>query len=908
MNGDRPEIFVPDSPVLVAGVQRGAWLDTDGGIEVFPAKALRDLIREAPPPIVVHGRATARRLGLDGLECFDLLELFAFVRPAQPCVPNGRGILRAMGVEPPRDLEGEAIALSKVAGRLLLDLARKRDREAVSILAPMAAAGWAWAPFVAQALAGVEPSPQGIAVWKGLPQISDHAPQPPPGHMPVDPIEARRRLELLLGGSAEARPSQSDYAAAASAAFAPRVNPGEPEIMLAEAGTGVGKTAGYLAPASLWAERNEGAVWVSTYTRNLQQQIDGELDRLFPDPQVKAVQVVLRKGRENYLCLLNLEEAMNGMGGRPLDALALGLVARWTLATRDGDFTGSDFPGWLPELVGRGRITALADRRGECIYGACAHYDRCFIERSVRQARRARIVVANHALVMVQAALGGDDDTLLPRRVVFDEGHHLFDAADSAFSAALSGIEGSELRRWLLGAEGFTRSRARGLKRRVEELTLGIDGAEEALRTTLAAARCLPREGWQERLAEDRPDGPVEDLLALVRRQILARTADGDDSYGRETDLHPALDGMAEAAATAGQALTALRLPLIALRNRLLQRLVDEAEDLDSALRMRLESIGRSLMRRAILPLSGWIEMLKSMTGPTPGEFVDWLATERSEGRDLDVGVRRHWIDPTKPFAMSMSDAVHGMLITSATLRDATDDPLADWLAAEQRTGMPHFAKPAGRAVVPSQFDWPNRTRVFIVTDVRKDDLGQVAAAYRALFLASGGGALGLFTAISRLRAVHQRISGPLEEAGIPLYAQHVDAMETGSLIDMFRAEQDACLLGTDAVRDGVDVPGRSLRLILFDRVPWPRPDILHRARRAAFGGRSYDDRLTRLKLKQAFGRLIRRATDSGVFVLLDPMAPSRLLSAFPEGCPVERVGLAEAVAATRAFLVDQPT
>jgi len=207
------------------------------------------------------------------------------------------------------------------------------------------------------------------------------------------------------------------------------------------------------------------------------------------------------------------------------------------------------------------------------------------------------------------------------------------------------------------------------------------------------------------------------------------------------------------------------------------------------------------------------------------------------------------------------------------------------------------------RARVASPFDYPAQTRVFIVTDVRKDDLGQVAAAYRALFLAAGGGALGLFTAISRLRAVHSRLAPALDDAGLKLLAQHVDPMETASLIDIFRAEEDACLLGTDAVRDGVDVPGRSLRLIVFDRVPWPRPTILHRARRKAFGGKDYDDMLTRLKLKQAFGRLVRRADDVGVFVLLDPMMPSRLLGAFPPDVAVARVGLAEAVAGTRAFL-----
>ncbi len=108
---------------------------------------------------------------------------------------------------------------------------------------------------------------------------------------------------------------------------------------------------------------------------------------------------------------------------------------------------------------------------------------------------------------------------------------------------------------------------------------------------------------------------------------------------------------------------------------------------------------------------------------------------------------------------------------------------------------------------------------------------------------------------------------------------------------------------GRPGGRDGVDVPGRSLRLIVFDRVPWPRPDILHRARRNAFGGRRYDDMLTRLRLKQAFGRLVRRADDCGVFVLLDPMMPSRLAGAFPDAVELQRVGLAEAVGIVGDFL-----
>ncbi|MBT6985525.1 MAG: ATP-dependent DNA helicase, partial [Rhodospirillaceae bacterium] len=139
-------------------------------------------------------------------------------------------------------------------------------------------------------------------------------------------------------------------------------------------------------------------------------------------------------------------------------------------------------------------------------------------------------------------------------------------------------------------------------------------------------------------------------------------------------------------------------------------------------------------------------------------------------------------------------------------------------------------------------------------------------------------------------------------ESGIPLLAQHVDAMDTGTLVDIFRAEENTCLLGTDAVRDGVDVPGRSLRLIVFDRVPWPRPDILHRARKQNFG-KGYDDMIARLRLKQAYGRLLRRAEDKGVFVMLDGMLPTRLTTAFPDGVEIQRLGLAEAIEQTREFL-----
>jgi ATP-dependent DNA helicase DinG len=897
-------------PVLWPAPKLCVWISGDGEVEELSheAAAIRALWT---PPLVCHARAATKRLGCDRFAAYDLLELFAFARPAQFCLPTPRGLARAFELAVPDNHIGEAMLLPRVAELLLDEIVENRDdRNAEPIARVMNDCGWPWAPLVLQAL-DVELTPSaggpirvsGLDVWRRLGDWSEHAPEPPAGNEPVGTEEARARLAALLGSSAEGRPSQADYASAVTAAFQPRENQDEPHVVLAEAGTGVGKTLGYIAPASIWAEKNGSAVWFSTYTRNLQHQIDAELDRLHPEPVRKSRKVVIRKGRENYLCLLNLEEATRTLAMMPQYGTALGLMARWAAATRDGDMMGGDFPAWLTDLLGRGRTLGLADRRGECIYSACSHYHKCYIEKSVRLARRADVVIANHALVMIQAALGGIDDSHLPTRYVFDEGHHIFDAADGAFSANLSAAETAELRRWLTGAEGRRSGRARGLKLRIEDLIANDPEALEALEQLLHGTRVLPSDGWLNRLADQQPHGPTEIFLDRVRQQVCARSEQTGGPYSMETDAKPPVDGLLDAAATLDTALATMLKPMLTLRQRLTATLEDEAQTLESSTRQRMEAVARSLSRRGEVMIGAWRGMLKALREATPVEFVDWFEVERMDGRDVDIGMRRHWLDPTIPLHQTVIRPAHGVVMTSATLRDSSGDAEHDWQAAEQRTGAIHLPTPPIRATVTSPFDYGQQTRVFIITDVRKDDLDQVAAAYRELFLASGGGALGLFTAIQRLRGVHGRIAAAIDEAGLALYAQHVDGLDLATLIDIFRAEEDACLLGTDAVRDGVDVPGRSLRLIAFDRVPWPRPNILYRARRTAFGGAAYTDMLTRLKLKQAFGRLIRRAGDRGVFTLLDPMMPSRLLGAFPESAPVKRCGLAEAISEIRTFL-----
>jgi ATP-dependent DNA helicase DinG len=908
------------------------WLSADGEIESIAAHVVGSRAAGAFP-LVCHASAAAARLGLESLAARDLLELFAFVRPATFCLPTVRGLCEALDLPAPATPEDELARLPDAARALLdelEDMAALASAEFKDIALVMARGGWPWGKEVLLAL-GIDADPPkkprlgaGLDVWKNLPAWEDPPPATPPGSQPIEPRAARLRLAQLVAAGpnlAEARPTQSDYASAASEAFAPREEEDNPRVVLVEAGTGVGKTLGYIAPASLWAEKNGAPVWIATYTRNLQRQIDGELDRLYRDSAEKRRRVVIRKGRENYLCLLNFQEAVLRTGLAPENAVGLGLLARWALASRDGDMIGGDLPAWLLDLIGRSRITRLADRRGECIYSACEHYRKCFVERTIRRARQADIVIANHALVMVQAAMGGLDDATRPLRYVFDEGHHLFDAADSAFGAHLSGVECSDLRRWILGAEGRRGSRARGLERRVQDLLGENQEAQSALRHLLELARRLPAPNWQTRLADGTVLGPAEEFLALVRRQVRARAAGEDQGFGQECDIRPLNPGLMESADALAGLFEQILIPVRKLRGVLRDKLEAEADKLDSGQRGRIEGVARSLANRCELTLEAWRAMLRGLHRDADPAFVDWFAIERSQNRDIDVGMYRHYLDPTEPFVNSVIKPAHGAVITSATLRDSlglpapandeTQNALADWFAAEARTGTRHLPAPAMRAAMASPFDYPAATRVVIVKDVKRDDAEQVAAAYRELFLAAGGGALGLFTAIGRLRATHQRIAPALEEAGLPLYAQHIGGMDAATLVDIFRAEEQSCLLGTDAVRDGVDVPGRSLRLIVFDRVPWPRPDILHRARKASWkaagaGANAYDDMLARLRLKQAYGRLIRRADDRGMFVMLDSRLPSRLLGAFPPGVGIERVGIAEAIESARRFLRDR--
>ncbi|MDE2435304.1 MAG: ATP-dependent DNA helicase [Sphingomonadales bacterium] len=872
----------------------GCWLRDGGGTTRGVAKGDAIVAAADTPLLLLNAPLVATRLGYPDLSGLDLLELFAFVHPARFVVPTPKGLAHALDL--PEPASDDAVpALLQQAAEILLSRCQTPDwaeREgAWTALQNLTRQRWPWAALLTPRL--TRPDRAERWLFARLPEWDDAPERPQPAQAIIDEAEVASRLATLTGNGAEERPAQRAYAEEAAHAFFPRRAEGQPHLLLAQAGTGIGKTLGYLAPASVWAEQSGGTVWVSTYTKALQRQLRRESRRAWGDRRADGSRpVVVRKGRENYLCLLNLEDALQGgFSGRA--ATLAQLVARWAAFSQDGDMIGGDLPGWLGTLFRQRGVAALTDRRGECVYAGCPHYRKCFIERAARASAQADLVIANHALVMVNAARGRDA-AQRPTRIVFDEGHHVFEAADSTFAAALTGAETIELRRWVIGPERGSKGRRRGLSARLADVASYDEAGGKAIAAARHAAEALPGDGWLQRLGDNTPSGPIEELLAAVRACVYARDESGgqEAGYGLETEAAQ-LDGdFIERAGAAQAALAELRGPLIRLGVRLEAILSEPPDWLDGAGRARIEGARHSLAWRIDL-LAAWEALLNRLGGPADPEFVDWLAVERAEAREFDVGIHRRWLDPMKPFARTVLEPAHGVMITSATLRDGTDD---GWQGAIGRSGADVLGLTPRLSSFASPFDYATQAEVLIVTDVTKGDLAALAGAYGRLIEASQGGALGLFTAIRRLRAVHGRIADRLARGGLPLYAQHVDPIDTGTLVDIFRDDPRASLLGTDALRDGVDVPGHSLRLVVMEQVPWPKPSILHRARRLAGNGASYDDAIIRARLAQAFGRLIRSREDHGHFVVLSAAFPSRLLSAFPEGTPVTRLTLDEAL------------
>ncbi len=664
-------------------------------------------------------------------------------------------------------------------------------------------------------------------------------------------------------GNFEDRPSQRDMAAYVADLY----NDGG--VALLEAGTGVGKSFAYLVPALVWARENGERTVVSTNTINLQEQLVGKdlpiLARALGSGD-HSPSFALLKGWRNYLCLARLDQARQAGGSLFEDErrAELEALAGWAARTSDGSL--ADLPDEPSAEVWDG-VAAESDL---CTRLKCPHFERCFLFQARRRAAEADVVVVNHHLLASDLAVRIASDNwqeaaVLPpyRRLVLDEAHHLEDVAAMHLGAQVSRL-GVERLLSRLEKNGC------GLLPTLQSVLFGRDDLLSA------ASRELVRQSLVDALAGARRS--ADDVFARLARRLDAEPGAGSAGGPGGPGGPPVLrlrDEFAEDPVWADGLGVALDNLLLAF-----SRLSDGVETiadrlaLDDPSERRAQLLGelRGVVRRLDAAAAGLTAALRPPSGGPAA--VRWL--ERRGRKTPNLSLAAVPLDLAPILKESLFDRVETVVLTSATLAAG-----GEFTYLEERLGLdlpPSRVK--AREIHASPFDFPSQCVFGIPTDLpepRDDESGHDAAVARVLVElahASDGGMFVLFTSHGALRraadAVREAIGGRW-----PLFVQGDGQRDR--LLRRFREAGSGVLLGTDSFWEGVDVPGRALRVLILAKLPFKAPtEPLTAARlerleaRGLNGFTHYLVPNAALKLKQGFGRLIRSRSDVGAVVLLD--------------------------------------
>ena len=690
---------------------------------------------------------------------------------------------------------------------------------------------------------------------------------------PQGPIAARHEMY-------EDRPSQRRMAAAIARLYS------EGGVGLLEAGTGVGKSLGYLVPALRWAAANGERTVVSTNTINLQEQLVGKdlpfLERALDDQRVRFA---LLKGWRNYLCRVRLDQATANQATL-LDEgerSELAAIAAWAERTTDGSLADLPTP---PRAEIWDEVAAEPDLCGRL---QCPAYEKCFVYAARRHAAQADVVVVNHHLLMsdiaVRRATGNwEDAAVLPSydRLVVDEGHHLEDAAADHLGSTVT-------RRALARAFNRLDRKGRGLL----STLVGRLSSQNDLLSQASLDLVNQRLAPSVHGARDKA-GLVFDLLDTVLVEANVPVMRLNDDFAR----HPVWKGGLDIAlADLLSELELLHQGLAVVRERL-----EGSGKLESTVAPLLNEM-RAVGRR----LQGSGEALRNALRPPPDAepTVRWIEVR---GRERSVAVSAVPLDLAPILREDLFKRVQTAVVTSATLatgidgaRDGDERRRFAFLAA--RLGLADDELAPHAEVFPSPFDFREQAVLAVPTNVpapNVDAAGHFAGVIRAtldLAEAADGGLFVLFTSHKDVRAAAAELRARGTERRWPLLVHGEDSRDT--LLRRFRESGRALLLGTASFWEGVDVPGNALRGLLIARFPFRVPTepltAAHCEAIAAKGGDAFTDYMlphAALRLKQGFGRLIRTATDRGVVVLTDPRATTKsygraLLEALP---PARRI------------------
>ncbi|HST44943.1 MAG TPA: ATP-dependent DNA helicase, partial [Luteimonas sp.] len=586
------------------------------------------------------------------------------------------------------------------------------------------------------------------------------------------------------------------------------------EVLLAEAGTGTGKTFAYLVPALLSGLKTI----VSTGTRALQDQLyHRDLPRV-RDALGTGLKTALLKGRANYLCRYRLERAKGEPRFSSREQIAqFQRIVTWGGRTRMGDMAELEaLPEDSPLLP---TVTSTAEN---CIGSECPFWGECFVVQARQRAQTADVVVVNHHLLLADLALKQEGfGEILPgaQAFVVDEAHQLPELAAQFFGEGLSARPLAELGRDALGECRDVDGALAVLQGPAREL-------EHATRAVRAAMEGLPTRGTQALAMRDSTVDGALDVLAAALRDLASALA----------PLRAAAPG-----------LDACHL-----------RASDHAARLH-----RWRGLGTGAGEPGGLDRAATEIEADAGPGPAPGDDdVRWYELSPRGFR-----FQRTPLDVSAPLRAHRETSRAAWVFTSATL---AVDGRFDHIGTRLGLIAPRTL------LAPSPFEWPTQALCYLPPRLpepsARDYTAAVAEALLPVLHASGGRAFVLFASHRALREA----ASHLRDGPWPLFVQ--GEAPRNVLLQRFRESGNGVLLGAASFREGVDVAGAALSVVVIDKLPFAAPDDpVFEARLDAIrrrGGNPFrDEQLPQavIALKQGVGRLIRTETDRGVLVLCDP-------------------------------------
>lgn len=664
----------------------------------------------------------------------------------------------------------------------------------------------------------------------------------------------------------EDRPSQREMAATIARLY------NEGGVGLLEAGTGVGKSMGYLLPALRWAARNGERTVVSTNTINLQEQLVGKdlpfLEGALTDQKVRYA---LLKGWRNYLCLNRLEQS--GAVGSALFEEGmreeLDGIRRWAERTADGSLSDLPTP---PRAEVWDEVAAEPDL---CARMKCSFYEKCFLYKARQRAAQADVIVVNHHLLLSDVAVrraqqNWEDAAVLPpyQRLVVDEGHHLEDAAAAHLGTTVTRRALARLfNRLDRKGKGLLAALVERLSTRKDLLSVAsLDLVHERLAPAVHAAR--DKAG----LVFD-----VLDTFLMESNEAVVRLTDAFDGHPVWAGgLSAALGDLLAEIALLGDGLRLVR-----------ERLESDGRKEDASVAPLLNEM-RAVAKRLEVAGDGLERALRPAKDAEPS--VRWV---EARGKERNVAVTSVPLDLAPILREDLFKRVETAVVTSATL---STDRRFDFLA--RRLGLDDAALEPTTAIFPSPFDYPRQALLAVPTDVpapNADASGHFLHVVRAALdvaAAADGGIFVLFTSHKDVRQAASELRARGTERRWPLLVHGEDTRD--ALLRRFKESGRAVLLGTASFWEGVDVPGRALRGLVIAKLPFRVPSEPVTAAQCeaieARGGDSFVEYMlphASLRLKQGFGRLIRTATDRGAVVLCDSRVVTKrygrgLLEALP--------------------------